>query len=105
MTSPVIRVDFAMLLQAADNLKARSADFVRHMGDADRMCKPLKQSWGESGSAAAGEYQTSWTQIVNGAVELSQTIDRLSRAVAQAKEYQERQERDLANKFPSAGGR
>ena len=69
------------------------------------MCKPLKQSWGESGSAAAADYQTSWSQIVTGAVELSQTIDRLSRAVAQAKELQERQERELASRYPSAGGR
>jgi uncharacterized protein YukE len=94
-----------MLLQASDNLKARSADFVTHMGKADQMAKPLKASWVESEHSLAGEaYQNTWVQIVNGAVELSQTIDKLARAIAAAKEMQEAQERTLAGKFPSAGG-
>ena len=67
------------------DFKDRFADFVSHMGQADQVCKPLKQSWqsrGESGMLAADEYQRSWVQLVNGAVELSQTIDKLSRAIA-----------------------
>lgn len=105
MSSPIIQINFPMLLQATDNLKAGSADFQRHMGQADRMAKPLKMSWVESDSIAGEAYQTTWLQIVNGAVELSQTIDRLSRAVAQAKEMQEQQEQTLAGRFRSPGGR
>jgi uncharacterized protein YukE len=105
MSSPIIQVNFGMLLQAADNLKARSADFQQHMGQADQMAKPLKQSWVESDSVAGEAYQNTWVQIVNGAVELSGTIDRLSRAVGQAKDMQEQQERTLAGRFPSGGGR
>lgn len=67
---------------AAKDLKARFAEFVTHMGQADQVGKPLKRSWAESDSAAAGEYQRLWVQMVNEAVELSQTIDQLGRAVA-----------------------
>jgi len=78
-------VDFRLLGLAADDLKDRFAEFVTQMGQADQVGKPLKQSWAASGGTAAEEYQRSWVQIVNGAVELSQTIDKLSRAVADAK--------------------
>lgn len=101
---PVIQVNFPMLALAAKNLKDKSADFVSHMAEADNMCKPLKRSWVESDSTAAEAYQRSWVEIVNGAVELSQTIDRLSRAVGQAQETQQAHEKTLANRFP-AGGR
>jgi uncharacterized protein YukE len=102
---PVIQVNFPMLALAAANLKKRSADFVTHMGNADIACKPLKQSWVESGSDAAGAYQENWVLIVNGAVDLSRTIDRLSKAVAEAERIQSQQEKTLASKFNPTRGR
>jgi len=97
----VIHVNFPMLAMAASNLKARSGNFVTHMGDADQACGPLKQSWGESDSEAAERYQASWAKIVSGAVELSQTIDRLGRAVSKAQVAQQAQEKNFANQFPA----
>lgn len=59
-------------------LKDSFDDFVSQMGQADRVCQPLKDMWG---SKIADDYQKAWIRLVNSAVELSQAIDRLSRAI------------------------
>lgn len=97
--SYVIGANFEAMAVAADALRAKAKLFAEQVEQANAEASPLRQSWVESGSAAAATYQEYWGKLQAGAQAVFTDVDRLGAMLHQARDLQASNETKFANQF------